>query len=80
MIGLIHLRFTSRSVCSENIRESADKNYFYDSRETDFRPNYNVSCHARAGDAYFALKNFAAAERDYTTYIVAYPNDPEGLS
>ncbi|AKV66368.1 tetratricopeptide repeat protein [Microcystis panniformis] len=71
--------FTSRSVCSENIRESADRNYFYDSREPDFRPNYNVSCHAQArGDAYFALKNFAAAERDYTTYIVAYPNDPEG--
>ncbi|MDJ0525709.1 MAG: tetratricopeptide repeat protein, partial [Microcystis sp. M53600_WE12] len=71
--------FTSRSVCSENIRESADRNYFYNSRETDFRPNYNVSCHAQArGDAYFALKNFAAAERDYTTYIVAYPNDPEG--
>ncbi|AVQ74424.1 hypothetical protein B5D77_22120 [Microcystis sp. MC19] len=71
--------FTSRSVCSENIRESADKNYFYNSRETDFRPNYNLSCHAQArGDAYFALKNFAAAERDYTTYIVAYPNDPEG--
>ncbi|CCI26075.1 Tetratricopeptide repeat protein [Microcystis aeruginosa PCC 9809] len=71
--------FTSRSVCSENIRESAEKNYFYNSRETDFRPNYNVSCHALArGDAYFALKNFAAAERDYTTYIVAYPNDPEG--
>ncbi|GBF54005.1 TPR repeat-containing protein [Microcystis sp. 0824] len=71
--------FTSRSVCSENIRESADRNYFYDSREPDFRPNYNVSCHAQArGDAYFALKNFAAAERDYTTYIVAHPNDPEG--
>ncbi|MBC1190089.1 tetratricopeptide repeat protein [Microcystis aeruginosa CS-558/01A06] len=71
--------FTSRSVCSENIRESADRNYFYNSRETDFRPNYNVSCHAQArGDAYFALKNFAAAERDYTTYIVAHPNDPEG--
>jgi tetratricopeptide (TPR) repeat protein len=71
--------FTSRSVCSENIQESADKNYFYNSRETDFRPNYNVSCHAQArGDAYFALKNFAAAERDYTTYIVAHPNDPEG--
>ncbi len=71
--------FTSRSVCSENIQESADKNYFYNSRETDFLPNYNVSCHALArGDAYFALKNFAAAERDYTTYIVAYPNDPEG--
>ncbi|GBD51050.1 tetratricopeptide repeat family protein [Microcystis aeruginosa NIES-298] len=71
--------FTSRSVCSENIQESADKNYFYNSRETDFRPNYNISCHAQArGDAYFALKNFAAAERDYTTYIVAHPNDPEG--
>ncbi|ARI80180.1 tetratricopeptide repeat protein [Microcystis aeruginosa] len=70
--------FTSRSVCSENIQESADKNYFYNSRETDFRPNYNIYCHAQArGDAYFALKNFAAAERDYTTYIVAYPNDPE---
>jgi tetratricopeptide (TPR) repeat protein len=71
--------FTSRSVCSENIRESAEKNYFYNSRETDFRPNYNVSCHAQArGDAHFALKSFAAAERDYTTYLLAYPNDPEG--
>ena len=70
--------FTSRSVCSENIQESADRNYFYDSREPDFRPNYNVSCHAQArGDAYFALRNFAAAERDYTTYLLAYPNDPE---
>jgi tetratricopeptide (TPR) repeat protein len=71
-------RLTSRSVCSENIRESADRNYFYNSRETDFRPNYNSACHAQArGDAYFALKNFAAAERDYTTYLLAYPNDPE---
>lgn len=71
-------RFTSRSVCSENIQESAERNYFYNSQETDFRPNYNVSCHAQArGDAHFALKNFAAAERDYTTYLLAYPNDPE---
>ena len=71
-------RFTSRAVCSENIRESAERNYFYNSQETDFRPNYNVSCHAQArGDAHFALKNFAAAERDYTTYLLAYPNDPE---
>lgn len=72
-------RSAGRVACSENIRESATENYTYSSRESDLKPNYDISCYFQArGDARFALKDFNGAEKDYTAYILAFPNDPDG--